>query len=64
MNITEGFLVELADNSFTGESHVLVTNRYYEKYKHMVEFETAKQIIKYSDLQKEIKEQSHLNVWY
>lgn len=64
MNISEGYLVELADSSFTGETHVLVTTSYYEKYKHMNEFETAKQIVKHLDLKQEIEKQPYLNVWY
>jgi hypothetical protein len=61
--ISEGYLIELEDNSFTGESHVLVSSRYYEKYKHMPEFTTAKSISKCLDLQEEISKYPYLNVW-
>lgn len=64
MCISEGYLVELADDSYTNESHAYVTKRYYEKYKHMEEFKTAKEITKYQDLQAEIDKHPWINVWY
>ncbi|MEL3959482.1 hypothetical protein NST17_20230 [Caldifermentibacillus hisashii] len=59
----EGYLVELADNSFTGQSHVLVSSRYYEKYNHMEEFSTADNVVEVQDLQSEIEKQPWLEVW-
>lgn len=59
----DGYLVELDDNSFTGQSHVLVSSRYYNKYQYMSEFTTAKNIVKVQDLQSEIEKQPWLEVW-
>lgn len=64
MCISEGYLVELADNSSTNESHVYVTKRYYEQHRELEEFKTAKQVIKYQDLQMEIEKNPWVNVWY
>ncbi|MEK4907398.1 hypothetical protein [Niallia sp. FSL M8-0099] len=59
MNITEGYLITLSD-----DSHLLVTKRYYDKYNHMPEFIEAKETVKHLDLQQTIKENPHLEVWY